>query len=144
MKFIGNDGEIEFTEGTSFVKIRKGKKGPERNISVANIVYVELIKPGLTSAGCIHIQVLGATTYRFSANIAHLASDINAICFWKSHYDEAKIFKESFDKFLESSRTIKSNSVPELDEIRTLKKLLNEGIIKQEDFNNKLDQILKL
>lgn len=145
MIFIGHDGEIEIGDG--IIRIKKGKKDLGRTIRMSDIVSVTFKKPVLTASGCIHIQVLGAKTYSSVANVTHYATDINAICFRKPQYEEAIRFKEALEKAIANSR--KSNGIPSddgsnMDALRQLKQLLDEGVITQEDYNKKKIQILGL
>ncbi len=145
MKFIGYDGEIEI--GYSIIKIKKGKKDLERIIKISDIVSVILKKPVFPFVGCIHIQVLGATTYPSVANVAHYAMDMNTICFRKPQYKEAIKFKEAIEKVIienEISKTDQSVDDLNMDSLRQLKQLLDEGVITQEDFDKKKTQILGL
>ncbi len=145
MKFIGYDGEIEIGDG--IIKIKKGKKDLGRIIKISDIVSVILKKPVFTAAGCIHIQVFGAKTYSSVANVAHYATDINTICFRKPQYEEAIKFKEAIEKVIvenEISKTVQSVDDLNMDSLRQLKQLLDEGVITQEDFDKKKIQILGL
>ena len=141
LRFVGFDGEIELVDGA--VNIKKGKKDIGRTIKLSNIVSVTLKKPVLTAAGCIHIQVHGAKTYSSVANVTHYATDINAICFRKPKYDEAVAFKDALEKAIaeQSNASEKSDGV---NDLRQLKQLLDEGIISQDDFDKKKNQILGL
>lgn len=103
MKFAGYDGEIEL-DG-AILKITKGKKDTGHVIRLSDVLFITLKKPGLTMAGCIHIQVKGAKTYPSTANATHYATDINAICFRKPKYDEAVAFKEMLEKAISSSES---------------------------------------
>lgn len=136
MIFTAYDGEISF-EGGDVIKIRKGKHGPERLISVDMISYVTLLKPVFTGAGCIHIQVVGGHIYSSVANISHYATDNNAICFRNKQYEEAKTFKDALDKFIIDARNAKKKNTEELTYLRELKSLLDEGIITQEEYDKK-------
>lgn len=140
MKFVAYDGEIEF--GNGILKIKKGKKDTGRIINLSDVVSVTFIKPVLTAAGCIHIQVVGAKTYPSVANVMHYATDTNAICFRKKQYEEALKFKEELDKFLANERNPQPSSTSNYDELKQLKPLLDDGIITQEDFDKKKAQIL--
>ncbi len=145
MKFIGYDGEIEIGDG--IIKIKKGKKDLGRIIKISDIVSVILKKPVFTAAGCIHIQVFGAKTYSSVANVAHYAMDMNTICFRKPQYKEAIKFKEVIEKVIienEISKTDQSVDDLNMDSLRQLKQLLDEGVITQEDFDKKKIQILGL
>lgn len=140
MKFIGYDGELEIGDGV--VNIKKGKKDLGRTIKFPDIVSVTLKKPVLTASGCIHIQVLGAKTYSSVANITHYATDINAICFRKPLYEEAIRFKETLERVIADGGKSDNNS--DMEALRQLKQLLDEGIITQEDYDRKKAQILRL
>lgn len=142
MKFVGHDGEIELAGNV--INIKKGKKDAGRTIPLADIVSTTLIKPVLTASGCIHIQVLGAKTYPSVANVMHYATDMNAICFRKAKYNEAIAFKEALDKALVDAHAPMQSQSPDMDRLRQLKQLLDEGIITQDDFDKKKAEILGL
>lgn len=141
MTFTSYDGEISFGEG-DFIKIRKGKKGPERIISVDSILYVTLIKPAFIGSGCIHIQVVGGHVYSSVANISHYADDINAIAFYKKQYGEAAAFKDALDKFIISAKGANKKKTEDLAYLKELKILADEGVITQEEFEKKKASIL--
>ncbi len=142
MKFISYDGEIEICDGA--IKIKKGKKDLGRAIKLSDIVSITLKKPVLTAAGCIHIQVLGAKTYSSVANVTHYATDMNAICFRKPQYEEVLSFKEDLEKAISEMASSQSLNSLNMDGLRQLKQLLDEGIITQEDFDKKKAQMLGL
>lgn len=142
MKFVGHDGEIELVGNV--INIKKGKKDAGRTIPLADIVSTTLIKPVLTASGCIHIQVLGAKTYPSVANVMHYATDMNAICFRKAKFNEAIAFKETLDSALAGAHAPVQSQSPDVDRLRQLKQLLDEGIITQDDFDKKKAEILGL
>lgn len=147
MMFKSYDGEIEICDGV--IRIKKGKKDLGRTIKMSDVVSVTLKKPVLTAAGCIHIQVFGAKTYSSVANVTHYATDVNAICFRKLQYEEAIRFKEALEKAIADSEKAvvdreKANTDIDMDSLRQLKQLLDEGVITQEDYDKKKNQILGL
>ncbi|MDE6838417.1 MAG: SHOCT domain-containing protein [Acutalibacter sp.] len=142
MFFSGYDGEITISEGA--VIIKKGKKDTGRTIKFPDIISVTVKKPGLTSAGCIHIQVIGAKTYSSVATAVHMATDVNAICFRKPHYQEAIDFKSALDAAIAQTSTPSNSTQIDVDGLKQLKNLLEDGIITQEDFDQKKAQILGL
>lgn len=97
MKFVAYDGEIEILPDGK-VRIQKGKCDTGRIIALQDVVSVTVIKPKFTAAGCIYIQVYGGKTHSVYANVTHYAMDMNAICFRKSQYDEAVMFKDAFEQ----------------------------------------------
>lgn len=141
MTFTSYDGEISFGEG-DYIKIRRGKKGPERIISVDSILYVTLVKPVFVGNGCIHIQVVGGHVYGSAANITHYADDINAIPFYKKQYDEAVVFKDALDKFIINAKGASKKKTEDLAYLRELKSLADDGVITQEEFEQKKATIL--
>lgn len=142
MKFAGYDGEMELLDNST-LRIQKGKKDAGRTIKLADVVSVTLKKPGLTMAGCLHVQVLGAKTYSAVANATHYATDMNAICFRKKEYDSAVAFKDALDAAIASKGDDRQQTTS-ADELRQLKQLLDDGIITQEDFDRKKEKILGL
>lgn len=97
MNFKAYDGEIEILPDGK-IRIQKGKRDTGRIIAMQDIVSVTVIRPKLTAAGCIHIQVYGGKTHSVYANVTHYAMDMNAVCFRKPQYDEALAFKEALEK----------------------------------------------
>lgn len=142
MKFVGYDGEIELEN--SVIIIKKGKKDAGRTIPLTDVVSSTLKKPVLTAAGCIHVQVIGAKTYSSVANVTHYAADMNAICFRKAQYDDAVTFKEALDKAIVDAHTPAQSQLFDVDRLRQLKQLLDDGIITQDDFDKKKSEILGL
>lgn len=144
MKFQGYDGEIEL--GSNAITIKKGKKDTGRTFPLSNVVSVTLIKPKLTMAGCIHIQILGAKTYpAVGMTAVNYAMDVNAICFRKPQYEEAVAFKDAIDKALadrQSGEAQEQMPPSNIDMLRQLKSLLDEGIISQDDYDKKKAQLL--
>jgi len=142
MKFASYDGEIELAG--SVINIKKGKKDAGRTIPLTDVVSSTLKKPVLTAAGCIHVQVLGAKTYSSVANVTHYATDMNAICFRKAQYNEAIAFKEALDKAVVDAHAPTQSQSSDVERLRQLKQLLDEGIITQDDFDKKKAEILGL
>ena len=143
MKFQGYDGEIELLSDS--IKIKKGKKDTGRTFPLSNVVSVTLIKPKLTIAGCIHIQILGAKTYpAVGMTAVNYAMDVNAICFRKPQLEEALTFKDALDKAVMDWQTRESQgqTSSNMDALRQLKSLLDEGIISQDDYDKKKAQLL--
>lgn len=142
MKFVGYDGELELNSNA--ITIKKGRKDAGRTIPLSNIVSSTLIKPALGFAGCIFVQVLGAKTYpSVGQTVLQFVSDVNAICFRKSKYEEAKAFKEALDKAIATGNApAQTESLSDMDALRQLKQLLDEGVITQDDFDKKKAQLL--
>ena len=139
MLFIGADGDELELNGNN-LRIKKGKKDVGRIINLNDIVSVVYLKPVFTACGCIYIQVYGGKIYPSVANITHYVCDMNAITFRKKSEEEALAFKEALEKAISETKTNKENS--EDEELRRFKKLLDEGLISQEDYDKKKNQIL--
>lgn len=143
MKFIGYDGEIELINGA--VIIKKGKKDAGRTIRLTDIISVTLIKPTFVVAGCIYLQVVGGKEYRsVGLNTIHYAADVNAICFRKPLYDDAVKFKAALDNAIAEKGKQDTESHIDIDGLRQLKQLVDDGVISQEDFEKKKAQMLGL
>lgn len=140
MVFSGYDGKIELCEGC--VKIWKGKNDSGHTVKLSDIMFVTLCKPGLTCAGCLFIQVLGAKTYKSWANATHYATDINAVCFRKPQYEETIQFKEALEAALSHHKEAGTSTEINVASLKDLKQLLDEGIITEDDYNKKKNQIL--
>ena len=69
---------------------------------------------------------------------------MNAICFRKPQYEEALSFKEDLEKAISEMASSQSLNSLNMDGLRQLKQLLDEGIITQEDFDKKKAQMLGL
>lgn len=142
MKFIGYDGEIEL-EG-AIIKIKKGKRDAGRTIRLSDVVSATLKKPVFTMAGCVHIQVIGEKTYPIGSTAATYAPDRNTICFRKPHYDEAVAFKDALDNAIAQGAGAAGGSPADMNALRDLKQLLDDGIITQAEFDQKKAQLLGL
>ena len=142
MNFKSYDGEIEI-EG-AIVKIKKGKKDIGRTIPLSQVISITIKKPVFTTAGCIHIQILGAKTYSSAATSVNYATDMNAIFFRKPQYEEAIKFKEALDEAISSLTNPSSDNSPNIALLKNLKELLDSGILTQEEFDTKKKQILEL
>ncbi len=98
MKFIGYNGEIEFTD--YFIRIRKSEKSASRIFYPLVIDTITLVKPTLTKVGYIYVRT-GRGKHPSEIDCKR---DPNAICFKKRQYKEAKIFKEELDKTIQPEK----------------------------------------
>lgn len=98
MKFIGYNGEIEFTD--YFIRIRKDNKSASRIFYPLVIDTITLVKPTLTKVGYIYVRT--GRGKHFSE--IDCKSEPNAICFKMRQYKEAKIFKEELDKKIQPQK----------------------------------------
>lgn len=140
-KFVSYDGGIAFSN--SMVKLQKRKSDAGRTIPIENIVSVEVLKPWMGYAGCIHIQVIGAKVHSSYDTSAHYLSDKNTIFFRKNQHEEAIQFKKALDKVLET-RNSTSQTQSTADEIRKFKELLDIGAITEEEYQAKKKSLLGL
>lgn len=122
-------------------------KLPYKNISSVNINYHLLTGYFEVSAGGVQNQ---QTSYWNNDGKSDPAKMPNAISL--AGQDQAKIFREAADEInkMISESSIKNNiNVPHSDpsaddEIKKYKSLLDDGVITQEEFDNKKKQLLNL
>lgn len=140
-RFITYDGGIAFSD--SMVKIQKRKADAGRTIPISDVVSVEVLKPWLGYAGCVHIQVLGAKEHSPHDTSMQYLSDKNTIFFRKNQHEEALNFKKAFDRIL-ATRNNASQTPSPADEIRKFKELLDMGAITEEEYQAKKKSLLGL
>lgn len=126
-----------------------GKIG-ETSIPYSAIASVDYKKPGLTRGNIIIVPVSGNEhgggyggidpIFAFSA-----WGKKNAVIFGKGHAEEMQQLKEFIDKKIaEIHSNTATSGTNAADEIAKFKKLLDDGVINQEEFDAKKKQLLGL
>jgi hypothetical protein len=111
-----------------------------KTIPISNITAVQFKKAGLTN-GYIQLSVLGDRGQRgLTAN-----TDENTISFSKKYEDYALRIKNIIENKIthRHTSTVQDSKNP-LEQLKTLKQLLDSDIITQEEFNKKKKQLLEL
>ena len=122
-----------------FISFGNGLRG-EKTIPLSNITAVQLKKPGMMH-GYLQFSINGSVEAK--GDVMQLLKDENTIVFSGKHLDDMLELKY----LIETSHapvTIASTSSPVSDasQIKEFKALLDDGIISQEEFDQKKKQLL--
>lgn len=120
----------------------------EKTLPIRNITSVEVKKPGVVWAGFIQFSIAGGkardSSFTISGGSVDAAGDENSVVFndYKSYQIALRIkeYVEDYDKTQQVSTMSTNESVA--DEIRKLRTLVDEGILTEEEFNKKKQQML--
>lgn len=151
LKIVGtNNKVIMVKDNTIKIVKRSGMLSTKREkvIPVTNTSGVEVKKPGAVFCGYIQIQIAGqqssVSTYTMSGGTVDVLKDENAVVF---------VGDENYKTALEMQRHILNYNpaqqgaaapLSDADELLKFKKLLDDGVISQEEFAAKKKQILGL
>lgn len=118
----------------------------EKTIPIKQITGVEVKKPGALVNGFIQIQtagqVSGNSSYKFTGGTFDAVQDENSVVFsGEVNYKRAIKIKKYVENYSENQTTAQLSSA---DEISKYKKLLDENIITQDEFDAKKKQLLNL
>lgn len=116
----------------------------EKTFPIRNISSVEVKKPGLATAGYIQLSIAGGqslnSSYKLTGGTFDAAQDENSVVFTGSKSYEAALEIKSY---IESySEVISAKETSEADELIKFKKLLDDGVISQEEFETKKKQLI--
>lgn len=117
------------------------EKNREKTISIRNIASIQVKKPGL-SAGFILFQVIGEES-KARKSIEDSLSDNEILFGGKEKYKIALEIKEYIEKYTSKKITTDESNLNIADELIKFKKLLDEGIINQEEFEKQKSKLLK-
>lgn len=117
-------------------KITIGSSG-EKAIRIDSISSVQLKAPKLTS-GYIQFTLSGNSN---SQGVIDAAQDENSVLFIKQELDIATMIKEKVEQLLAAPKS-NNGALSSADEIRKYKELLDDGIITQEEFEEKKEILL--
>ncbi|WP_034450206.1 SHOCT domain-containing protein [Butyrivibrio sp. AE2032] len=140
--FVGNGKTIVFKEAENTIYIgRSGAMGaidhsPESTIPLHTLQTIVYRRGSIFANGIIQFGTLGGQ------------SDINTVFFFPGKNDEALEFKNYVEKKLrEYQERPQGQSVvqqiSQADELKKFKELLDAGVITQEEFEKKKQQILE-
>ncbi|MDP4143233.1 MAG: SHOCT domain-containing protein [Bacillota bacterium] len=149
LELTGRQGKSIVVEGNTVKIIKKGKlfsAKREKTLPIRNISSVEVKKPGL-AVGFIQFSIAGGVARDSSAKLTGGAfdavNDENSVIFAdKKAYEVALKIKEYIESFSESAAVVTKESAA--DELVKFKKLLDDGVINQDEFNTKKKQLLGL
>ena len=121
-----------------FMSFGSGVRG-EKTIPLSHITAVQLKKPGMTH-GYLQFSINGSAEAKGTA--IELMKDENTIVFAGKHLDDMTELKH----IIETSRAPVANvsHSSEASQIKEFKSLLDDGIISQEEFDQKKKQLLGL
>lgn len=114
------------------------EKHREKSIAIRNISSVEIKKPGLSS-GFILFQVTGESD-KSRKSIADAPSDNEVLFGSNDKYKIALKIKDYIDRYLLDKNV--SNNISVADELSKFKKLLDDGVIDQGDFDKQKNKLL--
>lgn len=116
------------------------EKHREKAILIRNIASVEVKKPGL-SAGFILFQVIGEEN-KARKSISDVPSDNELLFGGKEKYKIALEIKEYIEKCTSKKISSNENNLSIADELSKFKKLLDERIITEEEFEKQKNKLL--
>jgi len=138
-------------EGANVKIVKAGGlfSGPrEKTLPIRNITSVEIKKPGAVWVGFIQFSIAGGTardsSFTISGGSVSAAQDENSVMFNdRESHEIALRIKEYVVNYSEAGQvpTVSTNE-PVADEIRKLRTLVDEGILTEEEFAKKKQQML--
>lgn len=125
--------------------VNQGIKG-DKTIPIRNIIAVQLKEPGLTN-GYIQFTLAGGNESR--GGVFAATQDENTVMFAKKYWDDMYNLKKYIEKRQRemSEPTVVVQSPAEKDpieQVKSLKELLDMGAITQEEFDAKKKELLEL
>jgi hypothetical protein len=144
----GRQGKSVILEDKTVRIVKKGKlfsAKREKTLPIRNISSVEVKKPGM-AAGYIQFSIAGGqalnSSYKMTGGAFDAVNDENSVVFAdKKSYEIALEIKSYIESFSEVSSTVVNQSSG-ADELIKFKKLLDDGVISQEEFASKKKQLL--
>src|SRR5690625_219696 len=116
-----------------------GLKG-EKTIPIKNITAVQLKKPGMTVG---YLQFSQHGMLEDEGGLINSFSDENSVTLRQSEYEQALEIKNYIEDYQrKSDESFKSSSSSGAEEILKYKKLAEDGVISEEEFEVKKKQIL--
>ncbi|WP_315527213.1 DUF4429 domain-containing protein [Carnobacterium maltaromaticum] len=140
-----DNNSITITRKGMLNAINQGFKG-EKTIPLKSITAVQLKKPGVTS-GYIQFSLLGGNENR--GGVFAATSDENTVMFTKKNYSDMQELKAIIEKhiFSENESNSNKNNYSEksaVEQVKDMKELLDIGIITDEEFTKKRNELLGL
>lgn len=132
-------------ESVKLVHNRVGLRG-EYTLLYSDFTSIEFVNPGIFTCGYMQFNVPGHKSPTL-AGVANQLEDVYTFAVYKKILNEAKnihnVILENKKKFVGNNLgSVKSNSMA--DELRELKKLVDEGVLSSDEFDAKKKQLLGL
>lgn len=123
----------------------KGLKG-DKEIPIRNITSVQMKEAGMLTNGYIQLSLLGGSESR--GGLMDAPTDENSVVFNKKQMDQFVAFKQKLDSLMTAAHaapavTVQSAISP-AEEIGKLAALRDQGILTQQEFDEKKRQLLGL
>ncbi len=115
-------------------------KHREKTISIRNISSIEVKKPSLSS-GFILFQIIGEES-KSRKSIDDTPSDNEVLFGSMDKYKIALKIKEYIENYTSESRSYSGNDISNADELSKFRKLLDDGIISNEEFERQKSKLL--
>ena len=148
MLFEGYRGSMELTD--TYVNVwHKGDK-EERCVLLSQIVSIIVKKPGFTSNGLIFLQTIGSKGTSATMTKFDYGMDKNTVFFTKSSYQEALDFKAYIENAISNLKTSPvvseyNNGTTDLtSQLKELRSLVEQGLITENDYEEKKRSLLNL
>ena len=138
-----NENKVEITRKGVFAFANHGMKG-NKTIPISSIRSIQIKKAGLT-AGYIQFGIGGSLESRGGIQAANY--DENTVTFGNVDNKTATQIKEYIESLIYNNSNSQGNIIQvtsDADELLKFKKLLDDGVITQEEFDVKKKQILNL
>jgi len=121
----------------------KGLRRGEKTIPFSQVVAVSIKKPSFASGGYIFFQTIGSRGSSRFNSVVDIATDENAIFFGgKENFTLAAEIKQSIEQILSSAPVGSGSASDYTEELKSLKALADEGVITQEEFEEKKHKLL--
>lgn len=134
-----NDNSLSIRRKGALNLMTQGLKG-EKTIPLKSITSVQIKKPGLTN-GYIQFSLPGGNESK--GGVFKATQDENTVMFSGKYYKDMLELKQTIESIIFSDAKGKSAQITSsADEILKFKKLLDEGIITQEEFDAKKKLVL--
>lgn len=156
MKMVGANGILTLYKDRVTIK-RRGIRGAlghgffqgKKEIMLSSITAIQLKKAGLLTVGYIQFTILGGVEARRGLNEAVV--DENTVTFDSGQSKIAEVIKNKIYELQNQARTASNgggivqnivNEVSGADELLKFKQLLDAGVLTQEEFDRKKQEIL--
>ncbi|KRL56628.1 DUF4429 domain-containing protein [Furfurilactobacillus rossiae] len=132
------DNAIVITRKGMINAINQGLKGA-KTIPLKSITAVQIKKPGLTN-GYIQFTIPGGNESH--GGVLNATHDENTVMFSGHYFKQMQELKETVEQIIFADSSSSDSFVDAADQIRKMKYLLDDGIITEDEFNEKKKQLL--